>query len=139
MLSSDPATTNVGYCEVIMKNMFIAAACVAMTIALLLPLFAVSAQESSYLRGDADGDGKITISDVTKIQRILADLEPDTGGDVAMRADLDGSGLGISDATQIQRWLAEYENTYLIGQTVVVTQATVATTRNYDLPFIPKK
>ena len=121
-----------------MKKFLIAAACVAITAALMLPLFAVSAQDNSYVRGDADGDGKVSISDVTKIQRVLADFEQDVDGMVAKRADLDGYGLSITDATQIQRWLAEYGNAYQIGETVIITQETVATTRNYDLPFIPK-
>ena len=30
--------------------------------------------DTNYLRGDADGDGVVTISDVTAIQRHLADL-----------------------------------------------------------------
>lgn len=121
-----------------MKKLFIAAACVALTAALMLPLFSVSAQGNSYVRGDADGDGRVTISDVTKIQRILADLEYDTDGSVAMRADINGDRLDISDATAIQRWLAEYEDENRIGETVEITQATVSTTKNYDLPFVPK-
>ena len=65
----------------------------------------------SYCFGDADGDGAVTIIDATRIQRVLADLEPDEDGMSALRGhvcfDLDGE-LSILDATRIQRWLADY-------------------------------
>ena len=46
-------------------------------------------------------------------------------------ADVTGEGLDISDATAIQMYLAEYENTYKIGETVIYDE--------YELPFIPVK
>ena len=60
-----------------------------------------------YLLGDANGDGAVTISDVTAIQRHLAELEL---LDVAHlhAADVNQDGhLNISDATLIQLYLAE--------------------------------
>ena len=58
------------------------------------------------LRGDADGDGEITILDATRIQRRLADLVDDSGIDMdAADADADGE-VTILDATRIQRFLA---------------------------------
>ena len=70
-----------------------------------------------YLIGDADGNGKITIADVTKLQRVLAEFESDKDGTIARRCDVDGGGLSISDATAIQRYLAEYDDQYNIGDT----------------------
>ena len=61
--------------------------------------------------GDADGDGKVTIDDVTAIQRMLAEqegfiLEP--GTDKFTAADVDGDGsITVQDATLIQQYLAE--------------------------------
>lgn len=71
-----------------------------------------------YIRGDADGDGVVTIFDVTTIQLCLAGmLEGDT--EQAERCgDVDGGGLSILDATAIQNYLAEYGNPYGIGKTV---------------------
>ena len=40
-----------------------------------------------------------------------------------------GEGLDISDATAIQMYLAEYENTYKIGETVKYDEN--------ELPFLP--
>ena len=53
--------------------------------------------------GDADGDGKCTILDATKIQRGIADLCPKQEI-VAAQADVDGDGaVTVLDATIIQR------------------------------------
>ena len=58
--------------------------------------------------GDVDGDGKITISDVTMIQRYVAEFITLT--DVEMlAADTDGDGIvDIKDATHLQMYLAEF-------------------------------
>ena len=68
------------------------------------------------LRGDADIDRKITVKDVTGIQRKLAGL-PVGDSFSESAADADGNGrLEISDATAIQRWLAEFDSPYAIGE-----------------------
>ena len=82
-----------------------------------------------YLIGDADGNGKITIADVTKLQRVLAEFESDEDGTIARRCDVDGGGLSISDATAIQRYLAEYNDHNHIGKTIIRDK--------YELPFVP--
>lgn len=84
---------------------------------------------TNYIRGDANGDGTVNINDVTVIQRVLADLEKDTGGAVKRSCDLDGKGLGIADATNIQCYLAEFVTSYQIGKTFSYDE--------YELPFIP--
>lgn len=70
-----------------------------------------------FLCGDADGDGEVTISDVTMVQRCLAELVP---ADEALlqRADVTGGGLTVDDATAIQRYLAEFDGEYGIGTKV---------------------
>ena len=85
---------------------------------------------TTYIRGDANGDGYVDINDVTAIQRHLAELEHLSSNRIKA-ADVTGEGLDISDATAIQMYLAEYENTYKIGETVIYDE--------YELPFIPVK
>lgn len=75
----------------------------------------------SYMVGDADGDGKITILDATKIQRLLAALVDDADGMIALRGDADDNGIDILDATRIQRWLAGFTITEPIGETITRT------------------
>ena len=58
-----------------------------------------------FLFGDADADGKITILDATKIQRVLAALIDDPDGRIALRGNIMGDTLDILDATLIQRFL----------------------------------
>ncbi|MER2080092.1 MAG: dockerin type I repeat-containing protein [Ruminococcus sp.] len=66
--------------------------------------------------GDADGDGEVTIGDVTCIQMKLAEMES-VGSFCADSADVNGSGeIEITDATLIQMWLAEVETPYSIGE-----------------------
>ena len=71
-----------------------------------------------YLRGDSDGDDEITVLDATRIQRVLAALDPDPDGSAAMRGDCNGDGLDILDATLIQRYLVGFEDEYRIGETL---------------------
>ena len=70
------------------------------------------------LIGDADGDGEITIYDVTRIQRVLASLETDADI-VATARDRGRTGseaLSIFDATNIQRYVAHYQDGNDIGK-----------------------
>ena len=83
---------------------------------------------STYIRGDANGDGIVNINDVTAIQRHLAELEAFKSKQINA-ADVNGEGLDISDATAIQMYLAEYDDPYKIGTTVTYDE--------YELPFIP--
>ena len=70
----------------------------------------------TYIAGDADGDGEVTIFDITAIQRWLAGI--DTEIDLAA-ADADGDGeVTIFDSTAIQRWLAGIATSYPIGESV---------------------
>ena len=67
----------------------------------------------SFIRGDADGDGEVTILDATRIQRKLAGFSVDPFRREA--ADINSNGLDITDATGVQRFLAGFSNVYNIG------------------------
>ena len=62
----------------------------------------------TYIIGDADNDGEVSIMDVTKIQKVIAVLENDPDGKIETRGKvtLDGEKLNIMDATAIQKYLA---------------------------------
>ena len=61
-----------------------------------------------FVRGDANGDGVVNITDVTCIQQMLAELEPEQYDEKA--ADYDGDGVvTIHDATAIQYMIADME------------------------------
>ena len=70
----------------------------------------------SVLLGDANGDGNVNISDVTDIQRAVAEM--DTLDDLRKKAaDVNSDGVvTIDDATFLQTYLAEFETAYPIGE-----------------------
>ena len=66
-------------------------------------------EKTSYQIGDTNLDGIISISDVTAIQRHIAELEVFTDEQLAL-ADTNGDGeINIVDATHLQMYLAEYD------------------------------
>ncbi len=71
--------------------------------------------------GDADGDGTVTVKDVTAIQRHAAEFILLTG--IEMKAaDIDGDGtVTISDATAVQMYLAEFKVDYPVGEQFYIT------------------
>lgn len=73
--------------------------------------------KETYLNGDADKSGKISIFDATYIQRYLALLSNDTFDELAADVDKDGR-IAILDATYIQRYLAQIDNPYNVGETL---------------------
>ncbi len=107
---------------------------VLLATAALASVFAVSfhaessAGADSYMVGDADGDGAITIMDATAIQRLLAGFIEDSDSMIALRGDSDGNGLDIMDATAIQRYLAELTVSVPIGTIVELPAPTVEPT-----------
>lgn len=71
----------------------------------------------SYLRGDSDGNGEVNILDATLIQRVLADVQSDDDGIIALRSSLSGDTLDITDATYLQRYIAQMPTPYPINET----------------------
>ena len=75
---------------------------------------------SYVLLGDADGDGEVTINDVTMIQKYIAGFEmPDNFVLKVCDTNCDGK-ITIDDATEIQKYVAEYEIPYPIGKMIAV-------------------
>ena len=73
-----------------------------------------------YLLGDADGDGAITIMDVTVIQRSIANMNVNDD-ETLMHGDVDGDGeLSILDATVIQRYIAYLRIAFEVGKPIVL-------------------
>lgn len=104
--------------------------------ALMLSAAAFSAAaDTTYIKGDAQGDGSVTVLDATTVQKKLADLTVYSFNEKA--ADVDGNGLDINDATLIQRYVAQFDDSYGIGK--VVTDKVMPTRDEYELPFIPNK
>ena len=63
--------------------------------------------------GDANLDGSITISDVTEIQKYLAETIQ-FSSEQQVLADANGDGIvNISDATHLQKYLAEFDGIVL--------------------------
>ena len=78
-----------------------------------------TALTTSYLLGDADGNGEVDIIDASIIQRFDAEypISPDIPEGFEARADVDGDGdITIIDATLIQRYLAGMTVRYPIGE-----------------------
>ena len=75
--------------------------------------------DGTLLRGDADGDGIVTILDATNIQRYLAQY-PVSNPEITVKCgNINGDGLDIMDATRIQRFLAQYPDPYGIGELII--------------------
>ena len=71
---------------------------------------------SRFMLGDVNGNNSITISDVTSIQRHLAEFETIEGISYDA-ADVDRDGVvTIEDATALQMYLAEYDLPYPVGE-----------------------
>ena len=91
-----------------------------------------SISTSARLLGDANNDGKITISDVTAIQRHAAELYLLTGDDFTA-ADINGDGsVTIEDATILQRYLAEISVDYKIGEAIETSTEPTDTTETTE-------
>ena len=74
----------------------------------------------TFILGDADDDGAVTILDATRVQRILADLYDDEDGMSSLRGNVSGDDLDILDATKIQRFLAGMEVDAPVNTSVTV-------------------
>ena len=63
------------------------------------------------LRGDADGDGKVTVYDAVNVLKIIAGVV-NADNKVTKAADVDGDGkISVSDATAVLRYIARITDT----------------------------
>ena len=86
--------------------------------AVTISITTTKSEEPSYILGDADGDGDVTIIDATWVQRALAGIEVSSDFNEAA-ADVDGDGdMTIIDVTYIQRYLAGIDVPYAVGEPV---------------------
>ena len=73
----------------------------------------------AFILGDTNLDGKITISDVTEIQRHLAEFIH-FSDELLLIADTNGDGIvNITDATHLQKYLAEFDGIVLGKQSAL--------------------
>ena len=82
-------------------------------------------QDLTSIYGDIDGDGAITVTDVTLIQKFSIGLDISENVtdkvDVTKAADVNGDGIvSVLDATMAQKYIANVGgDTGLVGQKVV--------------------
>lgn len=70
----------------------------------------------TYVLGDTDGDGEITVLDASAIQFILVGKLEDTDGRKSIRGDIDMDDvLSVMDAASIQRYLVGVDDGLGIG------------------------
>lgn len=72
----------------------------------------------TYMLGDIDDDGEITVMDATRIQLILVELYKNYTEEDVIRGDVEKDGvLSIMDVTSIQRYSASFDDGLGIGET----------------------
>ena len=81
----------------------------------------VLAKTTTYKLGDTNMDGALTVSDVTEIQRVIAQLNADKNGYIKLLGDVNGGGLDITDATELQKYLADFKTEYPINKKLIST------------------
>lgn len=75
-------------------------------------------EKQSYLLGDADNDGIVTVLDATRVQRYVAGYTmPDDFSESTADSDEDGA-ITVLDATVIQRHLASFDVAHPVGETI---------------------
>lgn len=81
----------------------------ACSVIAVIPIAAESnSPNNSWVLGDTDGDGEVSIVDATVIQRYLANMAVKDEERVKICGDINGDGVDILDATLIQRYLASF-------------------------------
>ena len=125
----------------LLKSFTAVALSLIISVCVIFAVRAVADNKTEYILGDANSDGVVTISDVTAVQMVSADISVPEFNEKA--GDIDGNGLDINDAHNIQRYVAMYEDLLGIGETVTVAEPTTQKPTNayktdpYELPFIP--
>lgn len=91
------------------------------------------APTKSYLMGDADLDGQISVMDATAIQRALAGIIELTEEQL-ITARVNGfENLYIGDATEVQRYIAGYKCSTSIGEEIKIDNEPT-TDKNFVYP-----
>ena len=125
----------------LLKSFTAVALSLIISVCVIFAVRAVADNKTEYILGDANSDGVVTISDVTAVQMVSADISVPEFNEKA--GDIDGNGLDVTDAHNIQRYVAMYEDLLGIGETVTVAEPTTQKPTNayktdpYELPFIP--
>ena len=93
--------------------------CLTLAAVFSLCVWCVKIAALSFIRGDADADGTVSVIDATTIQKAKASVQVDAFDEKA--ADVDGDGVvSVIDATLIQKSLAHIEIPYTLGEVVTV-------------------
>lgn len=71
---------------------------------------ASAAEETKIVLGDVNNDGKISILDVTDIQKYIAGLTDFTDSQVKAANTFEDDRIDINDVTELQRYIAGYED-----------------------------
>ena len=81
---------------------------------------------ATFMYGDVNGDGRVSIDDATTIQRHIAKMGGwvlQEGTDAFKAADVDGNGeISVNDVTTIQRYLAEFIDHFPVEDIVPTTE-----------------
>ena len=72
--------------------------------------------DTPVLSGDANGDGKVNIYDVTEIQRQLAELAHLNDTQLCAADVVRDGNLALNDVTELQRYLAEFQVNSTVNQ-----------------------
>ena len=76
----------------------------------------ISLGDAPKLTGDADGDGEVTVMDVSEVQHYLSSMKTNASEEMLMYADVDKNGLlEVIDTTWMQRYIAGMDIPYQIG------------------------
>ena len=95
-------------------------------------LSASAAEETPLILGNANLDGKVSVVDVTDIQKYLAG-SADFGIRQEVAANVDNTEITINSVTKIQKYLSGYDTELSIGQTIDEGKGGVIVSKNTDL------
>ncbi len=96
----------------IIKSVLSLSLCMAM-------MMSVSVRAESRMLGDVDGDGEISITDATFIQRYTIGIQTPVAVTSSV-ADIDGDhAVTVMDASHLQRWMVNVSDSYPISKPVV--------------------
>ena len=72
--------------------------------------YSFTAEKRPFLYGDANGDGKVSSSDIVRLKKYFAALDPDTETstvDIGPGADANGDGkISSSDIVRLKKYFA---------------------------------